>query len=702
MADFEQFAIDGTTYDVRDAKAARKGMYVGTCPTSASVGGSTVTMASSADKVVTVDTFPTDANNKPLVGTIIGVKYATSNTYKTDTENNKPEAPHRINVNDTGYIQIYYNNAALKSGTSANTLAAGYKNRYIYYQYDGTYWVWLSAGTDTNTTYAGYSFGLGLGVQNNSSASATITVTLSNYALATGGVTAVRFLYDVPANATMNINSKGAKSIYYKNSAITAGIIKAGDTVTFVYSGQYHLIAIDRWDDDIKAKANSADLATVATSGSYNDLSNKPTIPAAVTVDSSLTGSSQTNPVQGGAIYSALQGKEDRQQVIVDIQCELNYPIGFSIDGNSITGEELYSLCADPKKDVVLRINGYDNDENDEADYDEDILYHLVRDSLTSSGVQYFIGFDEFRYRFLSLGLVLGDEGSNIYFDADIEELDYLPKYTFNNRKINNKPLSSDITLTASDVGADTFVVNIEDDGNHGYTCDKTNAEIYAAWQAGRNIVAIEDSEYVYGLSYMPSSDTAFFTGISYEEPDGVCNISIHTSNNVQTVNKNYLYLQHTLESGTNIKTINNTSLLGSGNLTPSQIGVPSIANNLTTTTAGSVLDATQGKALKDTVDTKADKVTIVTVSTTGAVTQALNPNTFYDFTGSPTSLTLTLTSGTGLCIYAGKFTAGTGFSNLTLPSTVKVADGAPSIEAGGTYEFSIMENLILIAKEGE
>lgn len=31
----------------------------------------------------------------------------------------------------------------------------------------------------------------------------------------------------------------------------------------------------------LNAKANSADLATVATSGSYNDLSNKPTIPAA-------------------------------------------------------------------------------------------------------------------------------------------------------------------------------------------------------------------------------------------------------------------------------------------------------------------------------------------------------------------------------------------------------------------------------------
>ncbi len=51
-----------------------------------------------------------------------------------------------------------------------------------------------------------------------------------------------------------------------------------------------------------------SDLATVATSGSYNDLSNKPTIPAAVTVDSALSATS-TNPVQNKLIYSALAGK---------------------------------------------------------------------------------------------------------------------------------------------------------------------------------------------------------------------------------------------------------------------------------------------------------------------------------------------------------------------------------------------------------
>ena len=57
-------------------------------------------------------------------------------------------------------------------------------------------------------------------------------------------------------------------------------------------------------------KADAADLATVAMSGSYDDLSDKPTIPPAVTIDSTITEGG-TNPVTGGAIYTALAGKAD-------------------------------------------------------------------------------------------------------------------------------------------------------------------------------------------------------------------------------------------------------------------------------------------------------------------------------------------------------------------------------------------------------
>ena len=49
-------------------------------------------------------------------------------------------------------------------------------------------------------------------------------------------------------------------------------------------------------------------LSSVATSGSYNDLKDKPNIPNGVTVDSSLSSTS-TNPVQNKVVNSALSGK---------------------------------------------------------------------------------------------------------------------------------------------------------------------------------------------------------------------------------------------------------------------------------------------------------------------------------------------------------------------------------------------------------
>lgn len=51
-------------------------------------------------------------------------------------------------------------------------------------------------------------------------------------------------------------------------------------------------------------------LATVATSGSYNDLTDKPTIPASSTVDSELSSTS-VNPVQNKVINAALNNKAD-------------------------------------------------------------------------------------------------------------------------------------------------------------------------------------------------------------------------------------------------------------------------------------------------------------------------------------------------------------------------------------------------------
>ena len=117
-------------------------------------------------------------------------------------------------------------------------------NNVLILVYDGTYWR-VSAYNDT--TYTPH--GLGFGYATCATAEATVAkvASLTSYSLVKNGFVAVRFTYAVPANATLNINSRGAKPIWYDNSAITADIINAGDTVLFVYDGtHYRVVAKDK------------------------------------------------------------------------------------------------------------------------------------------------------------------------------------------------------------------------------------------------------------------------------------------------------------------------------------------------------------------------------------------------------------------------------------------------------------------------
>lgn len=82
--------------------------------------------------------------------------------------------------------------------------------------------------------------------------------TNANYVPKNGGIVVGRFLVDVPSNATINISGRGAKAVYFRNSAIAAGTIKSGDVAAFVYyPDRYYLISIDRWQTDIKAIQNA-------------------------------------------------------------------------------------------------------------------------------------------------------------------------------------------------------------------------------------------------------------------------------------------------------------------------------------------------------------------------------------------------------------------------------------------------------------
>jgi len=189
------------------------GIYYGTCSTASGTAAKAVTL--------------TDATGFGLkTGAIIAVKFTNANSVASPT----------LNVNSTGAKSIMrYGTTAVGTSSTVNGWSAG---SILVFVYDGTNWVenyWY------NSTYSNASLGQGYGTCSTAEATAAKAVTLSSYSLTTGGVVSVKFTYAVPANATLNVNAKGAKAIYYRGAAIPAGIIKAGDTATFQYQIHWRL-----------------------------------------------------------------------------------------------------------------------------------------------------------------------------------------------------------------------------------------------------------------------------------------------------------------------------------------------------------------------------------------------------------------------------------------------------------------------------
>lgn len=166
---------------------------------------------------------------------------------------------------------------------------------------------------------------------------------------------------------------------------------------------------------------------------------------------------------------------------------------------------------------------------------------------------------------------------------------------------------------------------------------------------------------------------------------------------------------QDTLVSGTNIKTINNTSLLGSGNITISggggtatdvQInGTSIVSNNTANIITNTAYNSSSNKiaTMSDVPDIsgKQDKIPVETSSQT---TITIDPNKYYSF-GEAASLNITLGTPTDNTIYNEymfEFNSGATPTSLTLPNTVEWVQ-TPTIEASKTYQVSIVNNIGII-----
>ena len=214
--------------------------------------GSCSTAANTAAKTVTLDDSMTFTLEK---GASVFVKFANSNTASSPT----------LSVNSSTAKSIYRYGTTVPGTTSKTSWLAG---SVVHLVYDGSAWEMVGWLND-DTTYSNASLGQGYGTCATAEATAAKVVTLSSYSLATGGIVAVKFTYGLCANATMNVNSKGAKSIFIDGAAVTATTAKrvlAGDIAYFIYDGtQYQFLGTDHAERKFSINYRSSDNALVFT-----------------------------------------------------------------------------------------------------------------------------------------------------------------------------------------------------------------------------------------------------------------------------------------------------------------------------------------------------------------------------------------------------------------------------------------------------
>lgn len=108
----------------------------------------------------------------------------------------------------------------------------------------GTATKWATARNIDGMSVQGDANRITYGTCSTAAATAAKVVSCTGFSLVTGAKIDVKFtVTNTAANPTLNVNNTGAKAIYYRGSAISAGYLAANRTYSFRYNGtQYELV----------------------------------------------------------------------------------------------------------------------------------------------------------------------------------------------------------------------------------------------------------------------------------------------------------------------------------------------------------------------------------------------------------------------------------------------------------------------------
>ena len=129
---------------------------------------------------------------------------------------------------------------------------------------------WTTARNINGMSVDGSANRFNYGTCSTAAGTAAKTVACTGFTLAAGSEITVKFtVTNTASSPTLNVNSTGAKAIYYNGAAITAGYLKANKTYTFRYNGtQYDLVG----DIDTNTTYSLSSFGVTATAAELNKL----------------------------------------------------------------------------------------------------------------------------------------------------------------------------------------------------------------------------------------------------------------------------------------------------------------------------------------------------------------------------------------------------------------------------------------------
>lgn len=183
-----------------------------------------------------------DALVQTINQTISGVQQSVSDEASARQQGDADNAAAIANVRNTTYTKTETDNLLSDKQTAqqvAAAIASALTSYYTKTEIDSMVQSLNSAIGEKQTSITdGAQVGLGYGTSSDNASVQARTATLANFIMLKNMPVSIRFTTAINVdNATLNINSQGAKPIMIEGAALQPGVVKTGNVVTLIYDG---------------------------------------------------------------------------------------------------------------------------------------------------------------------------------------------------------------------------------------------------------------------------------------------------------------------------------------------------------------------------------------------------------------------------------------------------------------------------------